>query len=629
MRLSQRVHATLTTAATLAIITAGSGAIASQNSDLTSSDNPPTLAGSYLAGRSADIAIDIPSAIRFYDDALVGDPTNPALTERILLLNLAAGNMDAAFKVADQLITLDSGNPAARLSLAVEAIKQNHPDDALSNLDAIGHAELASLTAGLVGAWVDFGAGKVDDAVARIAALKGPDWYAVFKSYHTALILDAAGREPEAADAIAAAYKIDATALRVVDGYARIMVRAGKRDEAIRALVQFAGSTPPHPLLRDLLADIQGGKTPPPTAATTAAGVAEALYGLGSAIGVDDGPELPAGYLQLAAYLDPVNYLATMAIGDVWQSVQRYDDAIAVYDTVPATASLRRNADIEIGTCLLAENKPEEAIRYIKRVADSDSTDVQAAIELGNVYRASNKFTEAAAAYSRGIAQITKPDKSDWQIYYYRGVSLEQAKHWPEAEADFLKALSIDSEQPQVLNYLGYSWVDRGINLDRALGMIQKAVNLRPNDGYIVDSLGWAYYRLGRAKQAVSSLEAAVLLRPDDSTINDHLGDAYWRAGEKRDAYFQWTHAKDFGPDKEEMPKIMAKLEHGLPAADATTNPNAVQVGHGDSLWTIAQRLYGDGKQYDRILRANKSLIGNPDRIFPGMTLDLPESTTD
>jgi tetratricopeptide (TPR) repeat protein len=563
MRISQRLRLTLTAAALFAGATAPVGsALANVGFDM-----PPTFSGSYLAGRSAEQGRDVAAAVHFFSDALTADPDNPTLTDRLLLLTLANGDMERSFGIARHLVDVDSGNPAGRLALAVRELKLGHNDTTLAQLAKIGPAELATLTAGLIEGWVEFSNGKVDDAIKTVGALTGPEWYKIFKDFHTALIYDAAGRTDDAVVAIKKAYADDATALRIVVGYARILTRAGQRDEAIRALVAFGGDQPRHPELRYLLADIRGGKTPGPLATTVAAGAAEALYGLGSAIGIDDGPELPAAYLRLSSYLDAGDYLSTMAIGDIFQAVDRCADAIKVYDTIPKAANIRRNADIQTGSCLASLDKPDEGAIYIKRVVDTDPDDIEAAIELGNIYRASSRFDDAATAYTRGIKTIANPGKSDWRVFYYRGVALERSKHWPEAEADFKQALAINPEQPQVLNYLGYSWVDRGLNLDEALSMIKQAVSLSPNDGYIVDSLGWAYHRLGRDGEAVATLESAIELKGGDATINDHLGDVYWAVGRKREAHFQWAHARDSNPEKEDLPKILDKLEHGLAAS--------------------------------------------------------------
>ena len=642
MPLLNRLRMTL---ASVAAAILASGAAADAANDLVADDLPVTFSGSYLAGRSADIAKDIHAAVKFYGNALDADPDNPGLTERLLLLGLANRDFDRAFPLAEGLTSIDRGNPIAQLALAVRSIKSARYDEAQTGLSRVAPAPLATLTAGLMTAWAQFGQGEVEAALDTIDALAGPSWYAIFKDYHTAVILDAAGRLPDAVTAIDRAYDSDAMALRIVDAYARIHARAGDKDKAIAALVEFGGEAPLHPLVRELLMAIRSGEDLPPIAGTAQLGGAETLYGLGSAIGPEEGPELPAAYLRLATYLNPSAYLATMAIGDVFQGAGRCEDAIAIYETVPRAASLRRNADIQMGNCLEALDQTDKAVAIVKRVVDANPNDFEAAVELGNLYRSDNRFAEAAEAYGRGIAAIADPSQADWRMYYFRGVSYERSKRWAEAEADFKRALAINPEQPQVLNYLGYSWVDMGVQLNEALEMIKTAVGLRPNDGYIVDSLGWAYYRLNRFEEAVRELERAVELRPEDPIINDHLGDAYWKAGRKREALFQWAHARDLEPEADQLPIILAKLENGLterPVAGATDETarstaatdaggeasTSIMVEDGDSLWAIADRVYGDARLYLRIYEANRDQISVPDVIFPGTRLKIPAAET-
>jgi tetratricopeptide (TPR) repeat protein len=535
-------------------------------SDLVPDDLPLTLSGSYLAARSADTGHDLQAAIHYFGDTLAADPENPTLLERVLILRLAAGQFDGIDSLAERLTAVDARNPLARLLLATEALKSGAFADAQTQLSQAVKAPLSVLTTGLLTAWAYQGLGNTDMALKTVDGLNGPPWYGIFKSYHHALIANAAGRTEDAVHAITGAYATDSTALRVVEAYARIMAQAGKRDQAIRALVTFLDTQPNQPIIKQLLAELKDGKTPEPIARAAQLGAAEVLYGLGSAIGTDDGAELPAAYLQLAHFLDPNAYLPLLALGDLLQQASRCQDAIDLYARIPSDSVLRRFADIQSGLCLEALNRVDEAAAHVKRVVDADPSDLEAVSALGNIYRAHDRFTEAAEAYSRGIATIKDPSRADWRIYYYRGVSLERAKRWPEAEKDFEQALKINPEQPQVLNYLGYSWVDRGENLDKALGMIKKAVDLRPNDGYIVDSLGWAYFKLNRYDDAVEQLERAVELKPEDSVINDHLGDALWKVGRKREATFQWNHARDLDPEPAEREKIVKKLENGLTA---------------------------------------------------------------
>jgi Flp pilus assembly protein TadD/LysM repeat protein len=621
--------------------------------ELDAADLPSSLSGSYLAGRSADQSNDVDAALAYLTYALEADPGNPALSERVLMLRLAAGEIEPAIELAEKLVIGDNRNPTARMALAASALKVGRFDLAQSELKETLNSPLATLTAGLLSAWAEQGMGRTDEALQTVDKLTGPAWYGIFKDYHHALIADAAGRKAEAEEAITKAYDTDGTALRIVEAYARISARSGHRDRALRALSETVSAQSGHPVIKELAAQLESSEVPVPIASTAQSGAAEVLYGLGSAIGTDEGASLAAGYLQLAHYLDPKMSLVTVALGDIFQAANQCEKAIQIYGKVTEASPLWRNAAIQTGNCLDVLGRTDDGAKAIRKVVDADPKDVEAAIALGNLYRAHDRFAEAADAFTIGVEAISEETNPDWRIYYFRGVSFERTKRWPQAEADFKLALKVNPNQPQVLNYLGYSWVDMGVNLEEALNMIRTAVDLRPNDGYIVDSLGWAYYRLGRYEDATEHLERAVELRPEDAVINDHLGDSYWRVGRKREALFQWAHARDLKPEEAELEKILGKIRNGLddaapkevpkvetpavpPAvppetkvsavnpADGAKAPSSVTVEIGDSLSAIAERVYGDQGQYLRIFDANKDRIDNPDIIYPGMTLTIP-----
>jgi tetratricopeptide (TPR) repeat protein len=529
---------------------------------------PRSLAGSYLAGRSADVARDLKAAATYFSVALGDDPENPILLERVLVLRVANGDIEAAQGFADRLIAIDRRNPLARLLRGVDAFKEGAFDRARAEIGETAPAPLAILTTGLLIAWAEQATGKIDESLKTIDALSGPSWYGIFKDYHEALIADLAGRKDEAAERIKAAFDSDGSALRVVEAYGRILARSGKREEAIAGLRAFVVEQPNHPIIGELLASLEAGVTPGPIVASPADGAAEVLYGLGAAIGTDQGTELPAAYLQLARYLKPDSDLTLMALGDLLLTAERCEEAIGVYGMVPKTSPLKRNADIQAGLCLDVLDRTDEAAAQIRRLIDADPTDLDAVVALGNIYRGRERFAEAAEIYSRGLATVKEPTAAHWRILYFRGVANERSKNWKQAEDDLRQALELSPEQPQVLNYLGYSWVDMGVNLDEGLDMIRAAVDQRPNDGYIVDSLGWAYYRLGRYEEAVEQLERAAELRPEDPVINDHLGDAYWKVDRKLEATFQWNHARDLDPEPADLEKIVKKLESGLTPND-------------------------------------------------------------
>lgn len=623
--------------------------------DVDAAPRPTTFSGSYLAGRNADAANDLNAALTYLNHALEFDRGFPALSNRVLMLRLAAGEIDSALELAEKLVVTDVGNPAARLALAAAAIKDGLYDLAKSELQESFDSPLDSLIAGLLGAWADQGQGKTDEALAAIDELTGPAWYPLFKDFHRALIADADGRKAEADAAITKVYKLDGATTRIVETYARIKARNGDSKEAMRALTEYAGNEDGSRVINDLLAQLKAGAAIPPIAANPQTGGAELFFGLGAILGSEDGARLAAIYLQLAHFLDPDFAAVSMALGDIFNRANQCGMAIDAYAKVPESSPLHRNATIRTGLCLNILERADEGAEQIKRVIAADPGDIAAAMALGNLYRSHDRFAEAGEAYTVGIDTMTDEAEADWRLFYFRGISYEQTERWPEAEADFKRALELNPDQPLVLNYLGYSWVDKGLNLDEALDMIRTAVELRPTDGYIVDSLGWAYYRLERYQEAVEQLERAVERRSEDPIINDHLGDAYWHVGRKREALFQWTHARDLGPTETELPKILAKIENGFsaappavaadseaPAAASDSNeatlaavdpadgakPSSITVEVGDSLSTIAERIYGNSDLFFRIYDANKDKIDDPDIIYPGMTLTIPSEIT-
>ncbi len=295
------------------------------------------------------------------------------------------------------------------------------------------------------------------------------------------------------------------------------------------------------------------------------AGATEVLYGLGAALGRRGGEDLGLIYLQLALYLTPSHSLALLSLGDLYEAMKKPELANKTYERVSPNSPLQRNAQIQLALNLDTLERSDEAKAHLGKLIAGQSRRREAIMALGNILRGRKQFAECADVYSKGIETITKVEKSNWVIFYFRGICYERAKQWPKAEVDLKKSLELYPDQPHVLNYLGYSWIDQGVNLEEGMRMIKRAVEQRADDGYIVDSLGWAYYRLGDMEEAVKHLERAVELKPEDPTINDHLGDAYWKVGRVLEAQFQWAHARDLKPEPEELEKILSKLKSGLP----------------------------------------------------------------
>jgi len=546
-----------------------------------------SLEGNFLSAYIAGAARDTAAAAAFYREAIKADSRNQELLERAFVAFLADGAMPEAFRAADRLTARDATNGLAQLALGVRDLKARQYANARSHFTKGGRGRAADLTATLLTAWALAGAGDGKKALETLDRLKGERAYNVFRDYHAGLIANMTGNTAEAERRLKAAYEAERNTLRVVDAYARFESRRGNRDAAIEIYTAFDNLLPRHPIVREALDELRAGKTLQPLVSTAQEGGAEVLYGLGAA-GNSQGDELPAIiYLRLALHLNGDHPIALVTLADTFERLKQIDRAMEVLSRIPKTSPIRPSADIQIGFALEQLGRSDEAIKHLEGLTKERPDDIEAMTALGNVLRARKKFAEAAEVYSKVIDRISTPDRSHWTLLFYRGTAYERAKQWDKAEADLRKALElVPDTQPagkaQVLNYLAYSWVDMGRNIDEAFKMLQRAVELSPRDGMIIDSLGWAFFRLGRYDDAVRELEKAVELKPGDPVINDHLGDAYWKVGRKLEARFQWQHAKDSNPEHEDLVKILKKLDHGLdeqkPAA-AESEPAQPQNG--------------------------------------------------
>ena len=521
-------------------------------------------AGNYLAARHAGAERDARSASAYYRAALRADPKNPVLLERTFLSVLIDGEIDESVKLAERLVQFDKTHRVARLVLGVRALKQKQYATARQNIAQSVRGPIADLTATLISAWALYGSQDSKAAVDSIDKLTGPEWYGLFKDLHAGLIYDAAGNRKEAGKRFEKIYKLDPNQLRIVEAYGRWSSRNGSKEDALKIYEGFDKVLPQHPLIVEAMNEVKDGEKLPPLAETPQAGAAEVLFGLGTSLGRQGGEDLALAYLQLAIYLAPNHPLALMSLADLYEQMKKSELAIKIYQRVPEGSPLRRNAEIQLATNLDAIDRTDEAKKILERQLKERGDDQEAIMALGNILRARKEFAECADVYGKGIANLKNPQRSNWLIFYFRGICNERAKQWPSAEADFKRALELFPEQAHVLNYLGYSWIDQGINLDEGMRMIRRAVEQRPDDGYIVDSLGWAHYRIKEYDEAVKQLERAVELKPQDPTINDHLGDAYWKTGRTLEATFQWAHARDLGPEPDDLKKINEKLRTGL-----------------------------------------------------------------
>lgn len=552
----------------------------------TSAESVPlrSLAGSYLAGRFARSQHDTSNAARFYRSALFRDPTSPVLIEQSFLMEASEGHWPEAERLAEKLVEIQSNHRMARMFLGLVAFKAGDHKKAEEQFLKANSGPIGELTSAIARSWIALADGKTSRAIRLLKLPRQAEWAQFYLRYHRGLIAAQADRKEQARQAFTQVFRQDSRTLRTALAYAHYLAKSGKPKAAKNVLRQHLKRSKGdgHPLAKDLLARLQAGEKVPLLVKTPSEGLAEVFYGLGEALTGEGGVSIGLLYLQMALYLEPDQSFALAALANAHETTKRYDAAISVYRRIPNDTPLQSAIDIRRAFNLNSLGKTEEARELLERVAKANVGDIKPLDALGNIMRSQKRYEEAIGYYTRAIALIDKPERRHWSFYYSRGTCFERLKQWDKAEADLKKALELYPDQPLALNYLGYSWVDQNKNLRKGMKLIEKAVSLKPDDGYIVDSLGWAHYKLGDYGKAVKYLERAVELRPEDPVLNDHLGDALWRTGREREARFQWDLALSLGPEPDELVKIKSKIATGLPIKrQARAEAGTAEAGTG------------------------------------------------
>ncbi|MEM7302422.1 MAG: tetratricopeptide repeat protein [Pseudomonadota bacterium] len=552
---------------------------ASTNEEITDKDvASASLSGAYLAARIATIDKNTEAAVRYYRRALSLDPGNPNLMQNAFMTLLANGNVDEAMTIAADLTELENGPQIANIALAVDAVRGKELANARTYLTYSSRSDLDRLVGGLMKAWIASDGKTPEKALEIVDELQGPAWFNLFIEYHGGLLAAKIGQTEEAYSRLGKAIDrrsggsaASETHLRAVEMLARIQFAAGATKEAEETVTSGRRVQSANPALARLDEELRSGKGLTHTPMSAQRGTAEIFYTLGTAIDDEGGLQFAMIYLNLSRALAMDSDIITLALADLFDKQKLYRRSNELFSAVSDASPYHRIAQLELALNLDALDQLDEASKSLEGLLKDDPDDLIAYLSYGGMMSRHEKYAEAAAIYERAAARVQTPRRIHWNLYYRRGIAYERTKQWPKAEESFKKALELFPDQPSVLNYLGYSWVDMNINLEEGLEMIRKAVNLRPNDGYIVDSLGWAYYRMGRFDDAVRELERAVELRAADPTINEHLGDAYWRVGRKLEATFQWNHAIDLKPTETTVEAIQKKLEEGLPPLEEST----------------------------------------------------------
>lgn len=529
-------------------------------------DRMHSLLGSYLAANFAKTDNDGSNAANFYWNALALDPDNEVLLEQAFQAEASEANWDRAVQLAKRLADSDPKHRLAHLVLGLHHFKSGNFDEADEEFVAASEGPIGELTASLARAWNALAAGDPEKARNYLDLPRQAEWTRSYLNYHKALIADVAGKKTEASAAFERSMRQGAPTLSIPLAYARHAANAGKGKLAESILDRQTGKTQeePHALVRALKDEIQAGNKIPLLVNTPTEGMAEVFYGLGELLTGEGGLGMGILYLQMALYMEPQHQFALATLASAYETSRRYEDAIAVFDRIPKGTALQPAIEIRKALDLNSLDKVDEAKVILDKLSAQNPDDIKPLDALANIMRSRKRYQEAIEYYTRALALVPEADKRHWSLYYSRGTCYERIKDWPSAEADLKKALELYPDQPLVLNYLGYSWIDQNRNLKDGMALIEKAVALKPDDGYIVDSLGWAHFKLGNYEQAVRFLERAVELRPEDPVLNDHLGDALWRVGREREARFQWDQAMTLDPEPDDAKRIKAKLADGL-----------------------------------------------------------------
>ena len=545
-----------------------------------------SVAGSYLAGRHAAITSDFEAAARYYQAALARDSGNVELMEDAIVSQLALGRVDRALPIARIVEEKEVRSQAAHMVVIADLLAQEDYAGYLErDTEALG---IGPLVDGLLNAWALVGVEDVEGALAAFDAVSEQRGVRGFAMYHKAMALAGLGQFEAAGEIFEAegSGPLQQTR-RGAMARAEVLSQLGRNDEAIASL-DAAFGTVTDPELDAMTLALQAGETLAFTHITSARdGMAEVFYSLAGALRQDAGADYTLLYGRIARHLRPDHVDALLLNADLLETLEQYELANAAYKQVPADHPAFHAAELGRAAALRESGKPDAAIEVLEQLAKRFGDLPLVHSTLGDVLRQQSRFEDAVAAYDRALDLTDPEDRRAWFLHYARAISHERLKEWPDAEADFRRALELNPGQPQVLNYLGYSLVEKQIKLDEALEMIEQAVEASPDSGYIVDSLGWVLYRLGRYEEAVGHMERAVELMPVDPVVNDHLGDVYWAVGREREARFQWMRALSFvdpaDTDGEADPaRMRRKLEVGLDAVLAEEGAEPLQVADGD-----------------------------------------------
>ncbi|MFV3129160.1 tetratricopeptide repeat protein [Niveispirillum sp. KHB5.9] len=527
----------------------------------------------YLMGRIAQNAGAWDIASANLGAALKQDPENPSLLRRTFLLSLGEGKEDEALALARRQVAMEQGGSfVAHALLVADDLRAGRTKEAAARVAKLPTDGMSPYLAPLLASWIAVAEKDYDRAVTLLDPLGSHDGFKTIRTQQLALIADMRGDRDAAFQSYSEVAK-QGMPLRLALLIGNFQERSGAADAARKLYRSYLDANPDSMAMEDALARLDKGGTPAPLVGTAAAGLGEALFQLSSALHQEGAAEMALLYGRVALRLDPGQPLARMLVGDILMTRDRDETALAEFRTTTGSPGMLWMARLRQVEVLRQLDREDEAAALLQKMAVERPTRTDALLRLGDMYRVTKRFDEALTAYDAALARVKELRPRDWTLQYARAMTLDSKGDWPAAETALNAALALQPDQPSLLNYLGYSYVDRGQRLEEGKAMIEKAVAQRPRDGFFTDSLGWALFKLGKVEQAVETLEKALELEPADPSINDHLGDAYWAAGRKDEARFQWSRAAHQADKDDGLRRsAQAKLKNGLVATVKAEN---------------------------------------------------------
>ncbi|MCM1323128.1 MAG: tetratricopeptide repeat protein [Acetobacter sp.] len=502
---------------------------------------------------------------------------NDKLLEKTYVILASRGQIDKAAKYAAIARVQGDKNNFIDIIEAIHNFKQGNYKEARANLTKVPNKTYANFVTPLFNAWSYVGEGNYNQAIAELDNLSNIEEIKTVYYLHKGMIAEYFGKKEEAQKNynIIINDKSGDISFRALQIITNFLVHNNQKKDAENLVAKYYGSSNIKEMLASLTDKIKKEKTAVPLLINSAnKGAGEvfleiALFFKSMPAWYDDAQM----YMAISEYFNPENDITKVAMADIFEERQMYKDANKYYDAVSKHSEMYYPAQIKKANNLLEEKQYDSAVKVLKKLLKDNPKNFQILFNLGDVLRISNNQTDAIKYYNEAINAIFYESEKYWHVYYALAVSYDKNKEWLKAQESLEKALKLSNRHPQVLNYLGYSWLKYNINIDKATSMILEAYEKEPNDGVIIDSLGWVYFKTGDYKNAILYLERASELNPQNAVISDHLGDAYWLGGRKNEAIFQWKRAMKQKEDNEDLDikSVKNKLKNGLKQSNVLT----------------------------------------------------------